>query len=199
MPFSVSGASHFQSRRFGFTVSLRSFLPLCSAGARAARACSAGRAASGGARLSPAAFVPSPASTPRFSVRPSGTPVRPPRPRVGARSRLTTRSSEQAGRESLLCFSTLVFALPVAELESVRPATRYREGLRWRACPRSPLPVARRLRVRASTRWFQLRPFLQFVSSFRRIACSVHPFPAAAPSLPRRSDRLSFRRSRGPL
>ena len=40
---------------------------------------------------------------------------------------LTTRSSEQAGRWGLFCCSALVFALPVAELESVRrPASSAR-------------------------------------------------------------------------
>ena len=97
MPVSVSGASRFQSRRFIVAVRLRSSRPLCSAGWRAVLACSAGRAFPIHARLSLAAWVSRSALTPRFFVCPCVTPVRPPRLRVGVRSRLTTRSSERRG------------------------------------------------------------------------------------------------------
>ena len=42
------------------------------------------------------------------------------------------------------------------------------------------------------------RAVLSARPSFRQVRSSVHPFSAAAPSFPRRSRRLLFRRSRGP-
>ena len=62
MPLSVSRASRFQSRRLVVTRSSRSFPPQCSAGLRAARACSAGRAF--------LSFTRGSASPPPFLARP---------------------------------------------------------------------------------------------------------------------------------
>jgi hypothetical protein len=71
----VSAESLFPESPLRFTGSLRSVLPLYSAGASAALVGSAGRAFRVQARLSPAGVLKRPAATRRFFVRPSGESV----------------------------------------------------------------------------------------------------------------------------
>ena len=61
-----------------------------------------------------------------------------------------------------------------------------------------PLPVASRLRLRATTSRFPLGPTCQHVSPFGLSTASFPPSRRQRPSFPRRSPRWFLRRSRGP-
>ena len=121
-------------------------------------------------------------------------------PSVGAG--LTTRSSEQAGRGSLFCSSTLVFALPVAELEFVRRSeapvrvSAFQSRLR-------PSPPVGRLPLPGGHPSFPVgRP--SFPASRLPLPASRWRLPGGHPSLPEGrpslpGDRLPFPEGRLPF
>ena len=100
---------------------------------------------------------------------------------------LTTRSSERLRRLVFLCTPHPLGHEPSLSWESVRPETPPTGVATASGFPFTLLPASSLLRPRVSTRRFPLGPP---VGSFRHFGWTgrfVHPFPAAAPSFPRRS------------